>query len=171
MQSGKTEKPPCFMMDHMVIRLGKYLRISGYDADWDLGIRTHDLIQRANLADRYFVTRNTHIREQFPPVLKLILIPDPDPVRQFNTLVKTLDLDTRSGLFSRCIRCNVALERLADKRGLEAQVHPSVLARQHQFFRCPCCGTVFWHGSHVTNTCRKLSLPPPPSGEPWGVTS
>jgi uncharacterized protein with PIN domain len=27
------------------------------------------------------------------------------------------------------------------------------------FYTCPQCGTVFWKGSHVRNTCRKLRLP------------
>ena len=35
-----------FMVDHMLIKLGKYLRILGYDAAWDDGVRTHELILR-----------------------------------------------------------------------------------------------------------------------------
>ena len=64
---------PRFMLDHMVVRLGKYLRVIGYDAEWDLGLRTHELIQQANAAGRIFVTRNSHITEQFPAVRRLIL--------------------------------------------------------------------------------------------------
>lgn len=159
MNSEPPEPIPCFMMDHMVIRLGKYLRIIGYDAEWDMGLRTHDLICRANIEGRLFVTRNSHIREQFPPVHAVILLASTDPVQQFTTLVQQCHLDTRARLFSRCIRCNVALDEVPDKREVEFLVHPNVYQRQERFFRCPQCGTVFWHGSHVTNTCRKLRLP------------
>jgi uncharacterized protein with PIN domain len=152
---------PRFMMDHMVIRLGKYLRIIGYDADWDLGLRTHELILRANATGRIFVTRNLHITNQYPPVRRMILLTHPDPAIQFKTLVQDLHLDTRSALFSRCIRCNEALVSLPDKEAAKGQVHPNVLIRQERFFRCPHCGTIFWHGSHVANTCRKLELEPP----------
>ncbi len=152
---------PRFMMDHMVIRLGKYLRIAGYDAEWDTGLRTHDLIHRANASGRIFVTRNGHVAEQFPAVHELILLTTTDPVGQFRDLVDRLQLDVKAGLFSRCIRCNVELGPLADKREAEPRVHPNVYARQERFFRCPDCGTVFWHGSHVVNTCRKLGLPLP----------
>jgi len=149
---------PCFMIDHMVVRLGKYLRIIGYDAEWDMGVRTHDLIQRANVTGRFFVTRNTHLAEQYPQVRDGIVLSETDPVLQFRALVDKLGLDTQSGLFSRCIRCNVALDALADKRVAEALVHPNVYRRQDRFFRCPHCGTIFWHGSHVANTCAKLGL-------------
>jgi uncharacterized protein with PIN domain len=149
---------PCFMIDHMVIRLGKNLRIIGYDADWDTGVRTHDLIQRANATGRIFVTRNTHLAEQYPPVRNGIILSETDPVRQFRTVVEELGLDTQSDLFSRCIRCNVKLDTLVDKNEASALVHPNVYQRQERFFRCPHCGTIFWHGSHVANTCRKLGL-------------
>jgi uncharacterized protein with PIN domain len=149
------------MMDHMVIRLGKYLRIIGYDADWDLGLRTHELILRANASGRIFVTRNLRLAAQYPPVRQIFLVTHTDPVLQFETLVHDLHLDTRSALFSRCIRCNEALAALVGKEAAEGHVHPNVLAQQDRFFRCPQCGTIFWHGSHVSNTCRKLRLAPP----------
>lgn len=152
---------PRFMLDHMVVRLGKYLRVIGYDADWDLGLRTHELIQRANATDRIFVTRNSHIAEQFPAVRRLLFVPSTDPAEQFKMLVRELHLDPRAALFSRCIRCNEPLATIAVKETIRSRVHPNVFARHERFFQCPRCGTVFWHGSHVTNTCRKLELSPP----------
>lgn len=158
MISEPSVNKPCFMVDHMVIRLGKYLRIIGYDAEWDLEVRTHDLIQRANLTGRVFVTRNTHLAEQYPPVREGVILSETDPVRQFRILVEKFGLDTRAGLFSRCIRCNVALSAMADKKDAEGWVHPNVYLRQEHFFKCLHCGTIFWHGSHVINTCRKLGI-------------
>ena len=149
---------PCFMMDHMVIRLGKYLRIIGYDAEWDVGVRTHDLIQRANATGRIFVSRNTQLAEQYPPTRTGIILTETDPTLQFRTLVKKLGLDTQTSLFSRCIRCNVELSAVVDKQEVRERVHPNVYLRQERFFCCPHCGTIFWLGTHVANTRRKLSL-------------
>lgn len=146
------------MMDHMLIRLGKYVRIIGYDAEWNLGVRTHDLILKANAENRFFVTRNRRIREQFPPVSNLVLLHQTEPVLQFKALAEEFHLDTRMRLFSRCIRCNVELALIQDRRTVEPLVHPGVYLRQTTFYSCPRCGTIFWHGSHVTNTCRKLEL-------------
>ena len=154
-----------FAVDHMVIRLGKYLRIAGYDAIWDAGVRTHDLILRANAEQRVFVTRNRQIAFQYPAPAQQVTLATSDPVAQFEQVVTGLGLDPQPALFSRCIRCNVALETILDRESVRARVHPNVFERHQPFYRCPACATVFWHGSHVTNTCRKLHLAPP-SAEP-----
>lgn len=148
-----------FAVDGMLIKLGKYLRILGYDAVWADAGRTHDLIHRANREGRIFCTRNTHIEDQFPRPRQWILVTSPDAVTQLRALIQACALDTRDFLFSRCIRCNVPLEPVPAKAEIRGQVHPNVYARYHDFFRCPSCGTIFWHGSHVQNTRRKLHLP------------
>lgn len=148
-------------MDHMVIRLGSYLRIIGYDADWDLGLSTRELVQKANAGQRIFITRNTRLTDQYPVAVRILILSETDPVGQFHTVVQTFGLDPQRRLFSRCIRCNVALADVADRSSVRDRVHPGVYARQQRFFACPRCGTVFWHGSHVRNTCRKLGLPVP----------
>lgn len=147
-----------FMIDHMLIKLGKYLRIIGCDAVWDQQVRTHELIARANAENRVFLTRNTHIAEQYPHPVKLFVLKETDPVKQFQIVAAEFRLDPQERLFLKCIRCNVFLEKISDKEKIRALVHPNVYARFNAFFTCPKCGTVFWRGTHVTNTCRKLNL-------------
>jgi len=150
-----------FMIDHMLIKLGKYLRIIGYDALWDQQIRTHALIARANAEGRIFLTRNTHIAEQYPHPEKIFILKETDPVKQFRIVAERFQLDPREKLFSKCIRCNVFLGKVGDRENIRAFVHPNVYARFTDFFTCPKCGTVFWKGTHVANTCRKLGLAKP----------
>ena len=150
-----------FMVDHMLIKLGKYLRILGYDAAWDAALRTHELILRANAEDRIFLTRNTHLAHQYPVPSKVLVLTATDPVAQLNRVVAQWALQPQARLFTKCIRCNVVLEEVGDKALIRERVHPNVYARFSTFYRCPSCGTVFWKGSHVRNTCRKLGLPPP----------
>ena len=150
-----------FMVDHMLIKLGKYLRIIGCDAAWELQVRTHALIARANAEDRIFLTRNTHIAEQYPHPNRLFVLHETNPVKQFQIVVAEFRLDPQPRLFSKCIRCNVFLEKAGDKEKIRPLVHPNVYARFDSFFTCPKCGTVFWKGTHVANTCRKLGLTKP----------
>lgn len=150
-----------FMVDHMLIKLGKYLRIIGYDAAWDLQLRTHELIARANVEGRIFLTRNTHIAEQYPHPVRLFVISETDPVKQFQIVIGKFRIDPPERLFSKCISCNVFLEKVGDKEKIRPRVHPNVYARFDSFFTCPKCGTVFWKGTHVANTCRKLGLQKP----------
>jgi uncharacterized protein with PIN domain len=151
---------PTFLLDHMVVKLGKYLRILGYDAEWDLSARTQELVRRANVEGRIFVTRNRH-PERYPNVTRSIMLESDDPVVQLRRVVEQAGLDVQAGLFSRCIRCNVTLEQVADKESVEGRVHPNVYARYETFYACPSCHTVFWHGTHVGNTCRKLGIEGP----------
>ena len=150
-----------FLVDRMLVRLGKYLRIAGCDAAWDLSLPTHELILRANGEGRVFLTRNRHLPDNHPRPDRWVLLESDDPVAQFQSLVSTLGLDTASGLFRNCIRCNLPLLDVADKAEIQTRVHPNVYARHDAFHRCPSCGTVFWKGSHVRNTCAKLGLPLP----------
>jgi len=157
--SGMNEKFNIrFMVDHMLIKLGKYLRILGYDAAWDKNVRTHELILRGNLEGRTFLTRNTSLRDQYPEANQVLIVTSIDPVKQLYEVIRSKGLDLHSGLFSKCIRCNVLLDKVSDKKEIESAVHPNVYTRNEEFFKCPVCGTVFWHGSHVTNTCNKLGI-------------
>jgi uncharacterized protein len=145
-----------FTVDHMLIKLGKYLRVLGYDATWDEAIRTHELITRANAEDRVFLTRNSRLPDQYPVPSQLLMINSLDPAEQLAQVVAEFQLDKTRWLFTRCIRCNVRLEDIADKKEVEGRVHPNVYGRHEKFFTCPKCATIFWHGSHVENTRRKL---------------
>jgi len=148
----------CFMADRMLIKVGKYLRILGYDCEWSLSLRTHDVIHRANREERVFLTRNTHLADQYPDVSYVRHILSTDPVVQLRQVMAEEDLDPHTFLFSRCVRCNVVLEPVRSKEQIRAFVHPNVYRRYEQFYTCPSCETVFWKGSHVRNTCRKLEI-------------
>jgi uncharacterized protein len=150
-----------FELDHMVIKLGKYLRILGYDARWNLHLRTHELIVQSNRDGRAFLTRNVRLEGRYPIPNHCMDLEHEDPAEQSHAVVAAFDLDPGIGLFSRCIRCNMRLETVPDKEQIRSLVHPNVLGRHEKFNRCPNCGAVFWHGSHVANTCRKLGLGTP----------
>lgn len=151
---------PTFMIDHMLIGLGRYLRILGYDASWNLRVRTHDLIRAANEDGRVFLTCNTRIGSEYPAADRVMVLAHSDPVTQLNEVIAHFRLDAKR-LFSKCIRCNTNLVPIDDKETIRSSVHPNVFARQVRFYRCPSCRIVFWHGSHVRNTCRKLGVATP----------
>jgi len=142
----------------MVLKLGKYLRILGYDASWDTDVRTHELILRANREERVFLTRNTRLDEQYPEPDHVIVLEATDPVLQLRAVVDELGLDPEARMFARCVRCNVELEELDALDEHASEVPERVRERYDRFWRCPACGTVFWRGTHVDNTRRKLGL-------------
>jgi len=159
------EGPPRFLVDGMAIRLGKYLRCLGYDAEWEHGAGTRALVRRARAEGRVLLTRNSRIGTEIEPPPRWIALSEEDPVAQLAQVLEELELDPAEQLFTRCIRCNVALD-VASPQEVASRVIEAVRARHTQFFACPSCGTIFWRGSHVENTCRKLGIVPPREGAP-----
>lgn len=149
-----------FLVDQMLIKLGVYLRILGYDAAWDQTLHTPDLITRANLEHRVFLTRNARLHAQFPVPARWLCLNSMMPVEQLGEVLAAYELDAERYVFSKCIRCNLPLVGVLDKQTIALAVHPNVFKRHEHFYKCQNCGTVFWDGSHVSNTRRKLQLRP-----------
>ncbi len=152
---------PRFLADSMLLKLGKYLRCLGYDCAFDAGRSARELIRWADAEGRVFLTRNTRVGEDLPMPRRLLVLGMDDPVEQTRHVVRALDLDVRSRLFSRCIRCNVPLDTVQDRESVRSHVPSDVFEHFPTLYRCATCGTVFWKGSHVANTCKKLGIEAP----------
>lgn len=142
----------------MLVKLARYLRVLGLDASYDVQASLATRIERADAQGRVFLTRNRRIGYQTPAPRRMVVLESEDPVVQVREVCASLGIDPRSRLFSRCIRCNVELEPAVKGDRIAERVPAGVLARYREFWDCPSCGTVFWRGSHVRNTCRKLGL-------------
>ncbi len=145
-----------FVTDSMLEKLARYLRCCGADAHSDSGASRATLIELANREDRYFLTRNRHLAHHHPLPRHEVQIESDDPLEQIHQLLDAGLVDT-SAMFSRCIKCNRILEPI-ERDAVRERVPPGVLATYRSFFTCTGCGTVFWRGSHVRNTCRKLGV-------------
>jgi uncharacterized protein with PIN domain len=106
-----------------------------------------------------FVTRNQRLQHQRPLPLRGQLLASNDPVEQVHELVRALGLNPEARLFTRCVRCNLPLEQLEPDASRLDSLPPHIRSRYRLFYACPGCKTVFWKGTHATNTCRKLGLP------------
>ncbi|MCX7819742.1 MAG: Mut7-C RNAse domain-containing protein [Kiritimatiellae bacterium] len=159
--------PPAFVIDHMLIRLGRWLRLCGYDAVWNPALRTRDLIRLANAEQRVFVTCNSHIRDNFPAPTQWVRLTASTPLPQFRELVSRLRLDPSAQAFSRCAVCNHPLVPADPSPAMEARLPPRVRERHPSLWRCESCDRLYWRGSHVERTARLLGLDPrEPNGAP-----
>ena len=70
-------------------------------------------------------------------------------------MVEQLELSNSVHLFSRCIECNIALDKVAKADVLE-KVPPFVYQTQEEFARCIKCGRIYWHGTHWRNMRAEL---------------
>jgi len=148
----------CFEVDSMLVKLGRYLRCLGYDAQWDPERSLATRIERADAESRVFLTRNRNVGHQVPVPARVLFLACDDAVEQLWQVVRELGLDPYRHLFARCIRCNVPLAVIEKSPAVAARVPARTFACYARFYTCPQCGTIFWKGSHVRNTCRKLGL-------------
>jgi len=145
----KSENAPRFFVDAMLGDVARWLRILGFDTAYDTRASTHDGIDRANREERIFLTRNRRVRE-WSAGGKYILLPRGSREEHLRILAAGLPILSASRVFSRCISCNVPVEKAAPDA---AAPHVPSLVLEHTriFYHCPSCGRYFWYGSHIKN--------------------
>lgn len=153
----KVEGVVPLMVDEMLSRLGRWLRIAGYDVQ----IAASALDDRAIAAaarreGRVLISRDRNspwfcrLGTQFIPLECNNLFACAEELGQ------RLPIDWGYRPFSRCSVCNHLLERLPEERLNE--VPPSARAFDDPIFFCPGCGRIYWDGSHAKRMRRQIEM-------------
>ena len=140
--------PDRFVVDEMLGRLARWLRVLGYDTVAPRPVEDVALVRLAMRDGRVLLTRDTLLMQRRPVVhgeLRAILVRHDHLVDQLRQLMDEFGL-VRLGP-PRCLLCNAPLEELPWARA-ERLVPPYVAQTQRAFRRCPSCGRVFWPGTH-----------------------
>jgi len=141
--------PRRFLVDRNAGRLCTWLRAMGFDATF-AGPEDDGAIVRTAIAEgRTVVTKDRKMAERkvvANGTLPLVLITGDRVDRQVAEIVEAVSVSD-SGMFSRCLRCNVELVPVA-KESVEDLVPPYVYAHHEEFSHCPSCCRVYWHGTH-----------------------
>jgi len=134
-----------FRVDRPLGKLAKWLRLLGYDTITDRLPHSQPVCDTTRRGDRIWIIR-TQTAFQTPDILS---VTENDPIRQLETVITRLGIRRKSlKPFTRCIRCNQALEAI-DKGRVRGRV-PDYIWEMHAEFRtCSRCQKIFWRGSHV----------------------
>lgn len=143
-----------FVADVMLGRLARWLRMLGQDTAYDPDATDEALLRCAGEERRMLLTRDRALAERAGPAHGL-LVGSEELSAQLRQVVRGLGLDWRSGLFSRCTRCNGRLLP-ASKQFVAGKAPTRVLLEQQRFARCVDCGRIYWHGSHTRRARRAL---------------
>ncbi|MEM0372355.1 MAG: Mut7-C RNAse domain-containing protein [archaeon] len=115
-----------FLCDAMLARLGRWLRMFGYDTEIaDTKESDAELLERACAEKRVFLTQDKSIKGN-----NVFLIRSRAHVGQLKEVVGHFGIPVLFPEDSRCSACNGALRRLMDK------------------YVCSSCGKLYWEGSH-----------------------
>jgi len=159
-----------FLVDGMLGRLARWMRLLGLDADFRPGLPDDELIEIAVAADRILVTRDRRLAGRRAVRDRVILIAAerwPDQVAEL--LAGQPELGPIRPL-TRCLRCNEPLVAV-DAAVAAPAVPPYVLAHHREFRRCPSCGRIYWPGTHrerMREMLRRLGLDPGPPSDGGG---
>ncbi|HEX9757722.1 MAG TPA: Mut7-C RNAse domain-containing protein [Nitrospiria bacterium] len=155
----KEHSPVLFLADAMVGRLGRWLRILGYDVttfhrDSKQANRSRNrIIEQARSEKRLILTRDTYLlkRNNLPPH---IFIKNDHPEEQFHQVLQDLNMEPSASL-SRCLDCNFSLKQIS-KGAVKKRVPPYVFQTQSDFSQCPRCEKIYWEGTHVKRMIERI---------------
>jgi len=133
-----------FLVDAMLGRLTKWLRLLGYDTAWAGHLEDGQIARLARREGRVVLTRDTQFARR--KGLQIVLLHSQTLTGQLEELRDRVALPP-ADLFSRCPVCNTVLQPLG-RAAAKPLVPPYVWQTQPSFRRCPGCGRVYWAGTH-----------------------
>jgi uncharacterized protein with PIN domain len=134
-----------FVTDASLDLVARRLRFLGYDVETLSGARLDELFEAGRRDARTVLTLSGRHPRRFADVAAVVL-PRHDPAAAVRAIASAFA--PASDPFSRCPRCNVALQR---RHPFEArgEVPGRVLRAGGPLTHCPVCGKWYWEGSHT----------------------
>ncbi|HIE52608.1 MAG TPA: hypothetical protein EYP85_12705 [Armatimonadetes bacterium] len=143
-----------FIADVMLGRLARWLRLLGYDTLYSNRYSDEDIVNIAAIENRIILTRDTRLVQR-RRAHRYLLITSDHYEEQLAQVVRELNLDVQSYVYTRCAACNGELT-LVPKESVRDEVPPYVYATQERFARCRECGRIYWRGTHAERMWQKL---------------
>ncbi len=144
-----------FVADVMLGKLARWLRLIGYDTIYNPKLSTKELIKIANGEGRIFLTRSKRVAEELG-AKNFYIVKAEKFKEQLNEVIKNLNLDTKTNLFSRCSICNTEIIEV-EKSNIINLIPEETAKSFDEFYQCPKCGKIYWDGSHTARIIKILN--------------
>ena len=144
-----------FLVDRMLGKLAKKLRLLGFDTIYLSHAQEEQIIQLCKQNNRVLITRDRllHMRA-LKNGLRSHLIHSDNWREQLVELSSRFDLKSTNRM-TRCSLCNAELEKISVEK-IKDRVPLYVQNTQSDFFICPVCNRVYWAGSHVQHAIEEF---------------
>jgi len=143
-----------FIVDCMLGKLAKWLKILGFDALFFSKIEDDELLTIARKEGRILLTKDTGLIQQAKDVETLFLESE-ERQDQVQQVLEHFNLREKVNPHTRCIDCNMVLKNLP-KKNAKNLVSAFVFDKADSFALCPNCGRVFWRGTHFKDMEAKI---------------
>ena len=142
-----------FIVDAMLGKLTKKLRVLGYDSLYSSDIDDEEILNIAKKENRILITKDSQLVKQgLKKNLTVIEITSNDEIEQFLQINKKVRLSKCivSANTARCSVCNGELESI-EKNLAKEKIPPKVLEQTNEFWQCKNCQKIYWEGTHIRN--------------------
>jgi uncharacterized protein with PIN domain len=144
-----------FLVDRMLGKLARDLRLLGYDTLYYKGEDLLELIDLGRKGRRVILTRNSRLIPKRPED-QIVQITEDSPALQLGELISRNDIQPKEDrFFSRCLLCNALLEKVS-RQEAEGKVPDFIFQHHKEFVRCTRCQRIYWPGTHHENMKKKL---------------
>ncbi len=134
---------PKFVADVHLAKLAKYLRLLGLDTLYFHQIDDNDLIKIAKEQKRWILSKDRALCER---ERRCYLVHAKKPKEQIREILQAFHI-AKCHPFTRCLKDNTPLLKIEKEKILD-RLPPKVRAFYDEFWICPTCGRIYWHGTH-----------------------
>ncbi|MCX5781412.1 MAG: Mut7-C RNAse domain-containing protein [Elusimicrobia bacterium] len=149
-----------FLVDKMLGRLAKWLRVFGYDTEYSPDKFGSGLLLESLRENRMLLTRGKKLSDKRG--WQVVYLKSDFIGEQLKQLASELHLKySFDKIFSRCTLCNGKILLVSEKTQLKELVPEYVYKTQNQFYRCEKCSQIYWKGTHfdlIKNDLAKLGF-------------
>lgn len=143
-----------FVVDVNVGRLAALLRLTGFDAAYENGMRDSEIADLASRDQRIVLTKDRALLKRskidYGRLVRAI-----HPEEQLLETLRFFGLTGPFDFFSRCLLCNRKLKPIA-KTEILHRLEPKTKKYFNSFKTCPVCDRIYWRGSHCDAMAAKL---------------
>ncbi|MCK5307848.1 MAG: Mut7-C RNAse domain-containing protein [Zetaproteobacteria bacterium] len=144
-----------FFADAMLGRLAKWMRIIGYDVEYESSINDSELVRRALADGRIVLTRDTLLIKRRALKGNSFFISGDCYRDQLRQVLDNFAIE-KSSILTRCLLCNTPLSTIPKEKA-ERLVPPYVYKTQASFSACMRCGRIYWAGTHREKIAEELA--------------
>jgi uncharacterized protein with PIN domain len=145
-------RTPKFVLDTNLGRLARYLRLLGFDCLYENDFEDAIVAKISSEQQRTLLTRDRALL-QHRIITHGYFVRAVRPRLQVPEVLLRFDLYRLIAPFSRCIRCNGALQDV-DKATIKDRLEPKTRKYFDTFRICTGCGQIYWQGSHYERSMR-----------------
>ena len=148
-----SNEKPIFLVDAMLGKLAKKLRLLGYDSLYSSNMEDDKIIQLAKNENRILLTKDVPLchKAKKQQILAVQITSD-DEIEQFLEINEKASFGkcTVGGDSSRCPVCNGELQHI-EKNDVSEKVPTGVFENMKDFWKCTKCEKIYWEGTHIKN--------------------